>query len=54
MKQNNMEHLSQCLLFNTKKSQYCCIQELNLKFLFNLHQSMVTNEHQYVTKITLI
>jgi hypothetical protein len=36
-----------------KKTQQCHIQELNPSFLFNLHQGMVTNEHQYVTKMTL-
>jgi len=27
-------------------------QKINLNFLFDLHQSMVINEHQYVTKMT--
>lgn len=54
VKQNNMEHLNQCLLFNTKKPQHCSNQELNLRFLFDLHQNMVTNKHEYVTKVTLI
>jgi hypothetical protein len=27
--------------------------KLNPNFLFDLHQSMVTNEHQYVTNVTL-
>jgi hypothetical protein len=26
---------------------------LNPSFLFNLHQGMVTNDHQYVTKMAL-
>jgi hypothetical protein len=38
---------------NTEKVQQCCIQELNPSFLFDLHQGMVTNEHQYVTKMAL-
>jgi hypothetical protein len=33
--------------------QQCHIQELNPSFLFDLHQNMVTNEYQYVTKMTL-
>jgi hypothetical protein len=51
--QNNMAHLNQYSLLNTKKAQQCYIQNLNVIFLFGLHQGMVTNEHQYVTKITL-
>jgi hypothetical protein len=27
--------------------------KIKSKFLFDLHQGMVTNEHQYVTKMTL-
>jgi hypothetical protein len=53
LKQNNMTHLNQCLLSNTKNSQQCHIQKLNPSFLFSLHQSMVTNEYQYVTKMAL-
>jgi hypothetical protein len=48
-----MAHLNQCLLLNIEKIQQCRIQELNPSFLFDLHQNMVTNEHQYVTKMTL-
>ncbi len=48
-----MAHLNQCLLLNTKETQQCCIQKLNPSFLFDLHQGMVTNEHQYVTKMAL-
>jgi hypothetical protein len=51
--QNNMAHLNQCLLLNIEKAQQYCIKKLNPSFLFDLHQSMVTNEHQYVTKMTL-
>jgi len=53
LKQNSMAHLNQCLLLNTKETQQCCIQKLNPSFLFDLHQGMVTNEHQYVTKMAL-
>ncbi len=53
LKQNNMAHLNQHLLLNTKKVQQCRIQKLNLNFLFDLHRNMVTNEHQYVTKMAL-
>ncbi len=28
-------------------------QKINLNFLFDLHQSMVINEHQYVRKMIL-
>jgi len=35
------------------KAQQCCIQKLNLSFLFDMYQSMVIYEHQYVTKMTL-
>jgi hypothetical protein len=38
---------------NSKKNQQCRIQELNPRFLFDLHQGMVTNEDEYVTKMTL-
>jgi hypothetical protein len=37
-----------------KKAQQCCIRKLNPIFLFDLHQVMVTNKHQYVTKMTQI
>jgi len=36
-----------------KKTQQCHIQELNPSFYFDLHQGMVINERQYVTKMTL-
>jgi hypothetical protein len=48
-----MAHLNQCLLLNIEKTQHCHIQYLNRSLLFDLHQNMVTNEHQYVTKMTL-
>jgi len=53
LKQNNIAHLNQRSLLNTKKVQQCRIQKLNLNFLFDLHRNMVTNEHQYVTKTAL-
>jgi hypothetical protein len=37
-----------------KKAQQCYIQEWNPNFLCDLHQGMVTNEHQYVTKMALV
>jgi hypothetical protein len=37
-----------------KKAQQYCIQKLNPIFLFDLHQVMVTNKHQYVTKMVQI
>jgi hypothetical protein len=51
--QNDMAHLNQCLLLNVDIAQQCHIQELDQISLFDLHQSMVTNEHQYVTKMAL-
>jgi len=51
LRQNNMAHLNQCLLLNTKETQQCYIQKLNPSFFFDLHQGMVTSEHQYVTKM---
>jgi hypothetical protein len=42
-----MAHLNECFLLNIEKAQQCRIQKLNLNFLFDLHQGMVTNEHQY-------
>ncbi len=33
--------------------EQCRIRELNPSFFFDLHQGMVTNEHQYVTKMAL-
>jgi hypothetical protein len=53
LRKNNVAHLNECLLLNIEKVQQCRIQELNLNFLFDLHQGMVTNEHQYVTKMAL-
>jgi hypothetical protein len=38
---------------NIEKTEQCHIQELNPSFLFDLHQGMVTNEHQYVVKMAL-
>jgi hypothetical protein len=40
-----MAHLNQSLLLNTNKAQQCRIRELNPSFLFDLCQSMVTNEY---------
>jgi hypothetical protein len=53
--QNNMAHLNQRLLLNIEKTQQCRshIRELNPSFWFDLYQNIVTNEHQYVTKMTL-
>jgi hypothetical protein len=48
-----MAHLNECLLLLTEKTQQCHIRELNPSFLFNLHEGMVTDEHRYVTKMTL-
>jgi hypothetical protein len=48
-----MAHLNQCLLLNIEKTQQCCIHKLNLSFLFDMDQNMLTNEHQYVPKMTL-
>jgi hypothetical protein len=36
-----------------RKKLKCHIQELNPSSLFDLHQNMVTNEHQYVIKMAL-
>jgi hypothetical protein len=46
-----MAYLIQCLLLNTKKAQQCHIQKLHPIFLFDLHQGIVRNEHEYVTKM---
>jgi hypothetical protein len=51
LRQNSMAHLNECVLLNIKKTQQCLIWKLNPNFLFYLHQSMVTNEHQYVIKM---
>jgi hypothetical protein len=48
-----MAYLNQCLLLNIEKAQQCHIRKLNPSFLFDLHQGMVSNEHQYVTKMAL-
>jgi hypothetical protein len=48
-----MAHLNQCLLLITKKPPRMSYSKIKSKFLFDLHQGMVTNEHQYVTKMTL-
>jgi hypothetical protein len=53
LKQNNMAHLNQCLLLNIEKAQQCCIRNLNLSCLFDLHQGMVINEHKHVTKMAV-
>ncbi len=53
LRQNNMAHLNQCLLLNIEKVQQCCIQKLYPSFFIDLHQGMVINEHQYVTKMAL-
>jgi hypothetical protein len=36
-----------------KKALDCRNQELNPSFWCDLHQGLVTNEHQYLTKMTL-
>jgi hypothetical protein len=43
LRQNSMAHLNECLLLNIEKTQQCHIRKLNLSFLFDLHQNMVTN-----------
>jgi len=48
-----MTHLNQCLLLNIEKAQLCSTQKLNPSFFFDLHQGMVMNEDQYVTKMAL-
>jgi hypothetical protein len=48
-----MAQLNQFSLLNTNKTQQCHIQKLNLSFLFDLYQSMVTYEHQCVIKMAL-
>jgi len=48
-----MTHVNQCLLVNTKKNPKILYWKIKSSFLFDLHQNMVTNEHQYVTKMTL-
>ncbi len=53
LKENNMAHLNQCLLLNIEKVQWHQIREINPSFLFELHQGLVTNECQYVTKMAL-
>jgi hypothetical protein len=40
-------------IIELKKTQQCHVRKLNPSFLFDLHQGMITNEHQYVPKITL-
>ncbi len=47
-----MAHLNQCLFIEYKKTQQFRIWELKPSFLFDLHHG-ITNEHQYVTKMTL-
>jgi len=46
-----MENLNQCLLLTIEKPNNVI---LNPSFLFDLHQGMVKNERQYVTKMALI
>jgi hypothetical protein len=46
-----LAHLSLCLLLITKKASQYHIHKLNPKKSFDLHQNIVTNEHQYVTKM---
>jgi len=41
------------LIIEYKKNSTMSYLRLNRSFLFDLHQGMVTNEHQYVTKMTL-
>jgi hypothetical protein len=48
-----MAHLNQCLLLNTEKTEWRWIQEVNPSVLFELHQGLVINERQYVTKMAL-
>jgi hypothetical protein len=51
--ENNMTHLIQFLLLNKKVAQQCYIQKWNSwNVLFDSHQGIVTNDHEYVTKIS--
>jgi hypothetical protein len=48
-----MTHLIQIFLFNKKEAQQCHIQKLNSwSVLLDLHQGIMTNEHEYVTKMS--
>lgn len=48
-----MTHLIQFFLLNKKEVQQCHIQKLNSwSVLFGLHQSIETNQHGYVTKMS--
>jgi hypothetical protein len=50
---NNMTHLIEVLLLNNQEARQCYIQKLNSwNVLFDLHQGIMTNEHEYVTKIS--
>ncbi len=41
------------MLLNKKEAWQCYIQKLNFwNVLFDLHQGIVTNEHEYVTKMS--
>ncbi len=53
MRQNNITHLNQCLILDIKTTLDYRNQELNPSFLCDLHQGLVTNEYQYLTKMTL-
>jgi hypothetical protein len=44
IKQNNMQYLKQCLT--------CHLRELNSSFLYDLHHGEVSNEYQYIGKMS--
>ncbi len=52
IRQNGMQYLKECLTSNTQKTQKCNFKELNPSFLYDLHNGQVSNEHQYIEKMS--
>jgi hypothetical protein len=47
-----MQYLKECLASNTQKTQECCLRESNPSFSYDLHNCQVSNEHQYIEKMS--
>ncbi len=47
-----MQYLKECLASNTKKTQECRLKKLNPSFSYDLHNGQVSNEHQYIEKMS--
>jgi hypothetical protein len=47
-----MQYVKECLASNAQKTQECRLRELNPSFSYDLHNGQVSNEHEYIEKMS--